>query len=120
MREFVAGQEGGVRFWAALSSAVLAVLCIIAGGALLFTEKVVAGYDIELPQLSIFVLRLGLGSVAATWLLYMIALIGLLGYRRTDTRELLAMLVFAAAFVYLCIVIIASILPFMHGIRTIM
>src|SRR5690606_6581337 len=51
MHDLLAGEETGVRFWAIASSAILALLSLLAGGSLLFAERLASRWDLELPRL---------------------------------------------------------------------
>ncbi|MEM9251040.1 MAG: hypothetical protein AAGB29_01705, partial [Planctomycetota bacterium] len=82
-----ASQDHGVRMWAAVSSAILGVGVVVAGTLMLFSQRVFEDFGTALPALTLLAQRIGIGTLAATWLGYMASLIALLGYENAGWRR---------------------------------
>jgi hypothetical protein len=68
----IAGHQPGFKAWAMVSSALLAVFCVLGGACVLHCQSLLETYgDIDLPGGLKLGLQIGLTGVAFTWCGYM-------------------------------------------------
>lgn len=79
----IESQSNGMKFWAALSSAGLLILSLIAGTCLLLAGKLGAEWYIGIPRL-LGEASVGLFGIAVPLLIYFLMLSIIMGYRRTE------------------------------------
>lgn len=108
-----ASQDNRIKLFAAVSSALLGILIVIAGTLLMFTDRVSADWGTEMPQLYQWVSGLGLTALVIDWLLYMAALVFLLGHRATENRILLVIACLVVCLFYAFAVLVGAFVPYL-------
>lgn len=67
----IGGAPPGFRFWAIVSSAVLGLMCVLAGACVMHMRSLVELHGIDYKQGMLLGMRAGLGGFAVVWCGYM-------------------------------------------------
>ena len=116
----LAGQNPAIRLWSLLSASTLAVTGLIAGVMLVFTIHSGEGLGTYMSPTFRFVSALGITPIAIGWLLYMVVLAIVLGYRLTEIGRWALFLIFALVECYYLVTLCTCVLRWVTPFRAVM